>query len=66
MNYHYLDMEHYPRRGQFDYFRNMAYPYAGMTVPLDITELMDCIKENGWPFFSDTAVPCNRYGKRDP
>ena len=51
MNYHYLDMEHYPRRGQFDYFRNMAYPYAGMTVPLDITELMDCIKENGGPFF---------------
>ena len=52
MNYHYLDMEHYPRRGQFDYFRNMAYPYAGMTVPLDITEL--------------TAVPCNWHSKRDP
>lgn len=51
MNYRHLDMENYPRRGQFDYFRNMAYPYAGMTVNLDITQFLACMKENGWPFF---------------
>lgn len=46
-----LDMECYPRRAQFDYFRNMAYPYAGMTVNMDITDFMICREENGLPFY---------------
>ncbi len=51
MSYHYLDMEHYLRRDQFDLFRNTAYPYVGMTVNLDITCLMNRIKEKRLPFY---------------
>ncbi|WP_077611625.1 CatA-like O-acetyltransferase [Clostridium sp. Marseille-P2415] len=51
MSYHELDMEHYLRKGQFDLFRNFAYPYVGMTVNLDITYLMKCIKEKGLSFY---------------
>lgn len=51
MSYYELDMEHYPRKEQFDLFRNLAYPYVGMTVNLDITDFMSCIKEEGLPFY---------------
>ncbi|HOO29256.1 MAG TPA: CatA-like O-acetyltransferase, partial [Lachnospiraceae bacterium] len=46
-----LDMKHYPRQGQFDYFCNMAYPYVGMTVNLDITAFMAYIKKEKLPFY---------------
>lgn len=51
MSDHYLDMEHYSRRSQFDLFRKMAYPYVGLTVNVDITALMKSIKEKGLPFY---------------
>ncbi len=51
MSYHYLDMEHYLRKEQFDLFRNFTYPYVGMTVNLDITNFMSRIKEKGLPFY---------------
>lgn len=51
MSYQYLDMEQYPRKEQFNLFRNFAYPYVGMTVNLDITSFMNCIKEKGHPFY---------------
>ncbi|WP_349673535.1 CatA-like O-acetyltransferase [Lacrimispora sp.] len=50
MSYHYLDMEHYLRRGQFDLFHNIAHPNVGMTVNLDITCMMNSIKKKGLPF----------------
>ncbi len=51
MNYREIDMEQYKRTGQFDYFQSMSYPYAGMTVQMDITQLMADRKRNGYPFF---------------
>ncbi|GLC83064.1 CatA-like O-acetyltransferase [Lacrimispora brassicae] len=51
MSCHDLDMEHYPRKKQFDLFRNLAYPYVGMTVNLDITYFMNCLKEKELPFY---------------
>ncbi len=51
MSYYELDMEHYPRKEQFDLFRNYDYPYVGITVNLDITSFMNCIKEKGLPFY---------------
>ena len=51
MSYHNLDMEHYPRKKQFQLFRSLAYPYVGMTVNLDITDFISCIKEKGLPFY---------------
>lgn len=44
-------MENYPRREHFKYFTGMAYPYAGLTVNVDITDWLTAIRENGFPFF---------------
>ena len=34
-----IDMTKDPRGGQFEYFRTMTDPWAGITVPVDITAL---------------------------
>ena len=44
-----VDMTHDPRSGQFVYFRAMADPWAGVTVPVDITAFYKAL--NGRPFF---------------
>lgn len=46
-----IDMDSYPRRAHFEYFCSLAYPYAGMTANVDITELYNTIKKKGLPFF---------------
>ena len=42
MGYHIIDMTSDPRCGQFAYFRQMAYPFAGITAEVDITDFMAC------------------------
>ena len=37
MHYTIIDMEKDPRCGQFAYFRGMTFPFAGLTVEMDIT-----------------------------
>ena len=52
-----VDMEADPRSGQFAYFRAMANPWAGVTVPVEITAFYKAL--NGRPFslsFLDAAV----------
>ena len=51
MNYKEIDMAAYKRRAHFDYFRSMAYPYAGVTVEVDISRLTPTLKAHGLPFF---------------
>lgn len=51
MNYRYLDMETYKRIDHFLYFDSLAYPYVGVTVNVDITELIEKIKTQKLPFF---------------
>lgn len=51
MSYTYLDMDHYPRKAHFDYFRSLAYPYGGLTVEVDITDFLAAVKGKGLPFF---------------
>ena len=51
MTFEYVDMESFPRREQFEHFRNMAFPCVGFTVNMDITKFRREIKERGWPFF---------------
>jgi chloramphenicol O-acetyltransferase type A len=46
-----IDMDSYPRKSHFEYFRNMAYPYVGITSNIDITDLINLIKNNKLPFF---------------
>ena len=43
----HIDMERYPRRSHFDFFRNMAYPYVGFTANVDVTNLLRHAKEKG-------------------
>jgi len=51
MGYQYLDMDTYKRKSHFTYFNSLAYPYVGVTVNVDITELLKRIKSEGLPFF---------------
>jgi len=51
MNIKKIDMNSYPRKAHFEYFRNMAYPYVGATVNIDITSLFNVIKRKKLPFF---------------
>ncbi len=46
-----IDMTNDPRRGQFEYFRAMPDPWAGITVPVDITDFLAAVRERGKPFF---------------
>ena len=49
MHYTIIDMEKDPRCGQFAYFRGMTFPFAGLTVEMDITDMMAARGER--PFF---------------
>ena len=51
MSYKELDMAAYKRRAHFDYFRSLAYPYAGVTVEVDISRLVPTLKAHGLPSF---------------
>ena len=46
-----IDMNSYPRRAHFDYFRSLAYPYVGVTAEMDITDFRRATKEKGYNFF---------------
>lgn len=49
--YHIIDMDQYPRKSHFDYFRSMSYPYVGVTVNVDVTELKTFSREKGCSFY---------------
>lgn len=51
MEARFLDMECYPRKQHFDYFRTLPYPYTGVTVPVDVTELYAFCKRGGYSFY---------------
>lgn len=44
-------MKSYKQKKHFEYFKDLAYPYVGVTVNADITELVHFVKENQLPFF---------------
>jgi chloramphenicol O-acetyltransferase type A len=46
-----IDMDSYSRKSHFEYFKNMAYPYVGVTVNVDITDLLSAIRREKLPFF---------------
>ena len=49
MHYRIIDMANDPRSGQFAYFCGMQYPFAAVTVEVDITDMMAA--RGGRPFF---------------
>ncbi len=46
-----IDLERYPRREHFLYFRDFAYPYVGMTCEVDITRFLARTRARAHPFF---------------
>lgn len=46
-----IDMDTYPRKAHFEHFLSMTYPYAGITVNTDVTDLVMLCREKGWSFF---------------
>lgn len=51
-----IDMETYPRRAHFEYFRAMRQPYVGITADVDITRLRDWIQEGETALLPDHPV----------
>ena len=51
MSFRYLDMEHYERVEHFRYFLSMPYPYAGVTVDIDVTDIVSFCKARGYSFY---------------
>lgn len=49
--YKMIQMESYPRRKHFEYFKDMAQPYVGVTVKVDITNFFHTVKDKNLPFF---------------
>ena len=42
-----IDLETYPRRSHYEYFKSLAYPYVGMTANVDVTGLLAAAKRRG-------------------
>ena len=51
MAYRMIDLNSYPRRDYFQYFRSLSYPYAGVTADVDVTALAALCKEKGVSFY---------------
>ena len=46
-----IDMNGHPRQSHFEYFNNMAFPYMGLTVNVDVTNVIRFAKEQGGSSF---------------
>lgn len=46
-----IDLDTYPRREHFHHFCSMAYPYVGVTVDVDVTDLLTLCRERGCSFY---------------
>ncbi|MBR6089951.1 MAG: hypothetical protein IKP86_08460 [Anaerolineaceae bacterium] len=51
MSYTILDMDNYRRRAHFDYFRSLLYPYAGITVNVDVSDALRYSKQYRRSFY---------------
>ena len=47
----YIDLETYPRRSHYEFFKAMAYPYVGMTANVDVTNILRATKALGGASF---------------
>lgn len=47
----YIDLERYPRRSHYEFFRSYAYPYLGITANVDVTNLLNQAKARGGSSF---------------
>lgn len=55
MNYKEIDIENWNRRTTYEWFRSFSNPCYGVTVDMDVTELVAFAKETGRSFFGCMA-----------
>lgn len=56
----YIDLETYPRRSHYEYFRSLAYPYVGLTANVEVTDLVAAAKKlGGAPFLACLYAAAN-------
>jgi chloramphenicol O-acetyltransferase type A len=46
------DPDQWSRRDHYRWYRNLDFPYLGITAPVDVTELLHARKETGEPLFA--------------
>ena len=51
MTYREIDISNSPRKAHFDHFRHAPDPHVGLTVDVDVTDLVNACKERGWSFY---------------
>lgn len=51
MAYRKIDMETFPRKAHFDYFCSMTNPYVGVTVQVDVSDLVSFCKREHCSFY---------------
>lgn len=51
MEFKTIDLETFPRREQFLLFKDMAWPYVGLTAEVDVTDVKASTKARGESFF---------------
>lgn len=66
MDYKYVDMDAYKRKAHFEYFNSLAYPYVGVTVNVDITELREAVSRKRLPFFLTVCYCVGRAANEVP
>lgn len=59
-------MQTYKRKSHFEYFSRLAYPYVGVTVNVNITELLKIIKAKKLPFFLTICFCVSESANRVP
>ena len=61
-----VDMQNHPRRAQFEYFSQMANPYVGVTVNVDLSALAAWRSRTGAPFFLSLLYAVSRAANAVP
>ena len=64
MSYQIIDMTNDPRSRQFAYFRQMLFPFAGVTAEVDITDF--AARRQGRPFFLSLLYAVTRAANAVP
>lgn len=56
----YIDLDTYPRKSHFDFFRSLAFPYVGMTAQVDVSNCIAAAKAlDGSPFLACLYAAAN-------
>lgn len=61
-----IDLQTYPRKSHFEFFKNMAYPYVGFTANMDVTQLLQRAKELGGSGFGACLYAAAKAANRVP